>query len=174
LYKAFRKYGIENFTFEIVEEVKNRKNITDREYFYYEKSNHLYNQTKPGMPIWNLSSKTVYQIDIDTGKIVKEYSSPAQATRAVGVSVYEALSGGRIKTAGHHWCYADNYDDWCKPQKESKRHGHSKKIKQIDVKTKKVINVFSSIKEATELLKLNRSAISQNLNGRSKSAGGFI
>lgn len=50
-YRALRKYGIENFTFEIVEEVVNKENLNKREIFwiqYYNSYKQGYNSTLGG------------------------------------------------------------------------------------------------------------------------------
>ena len=47
LYKAFRKYGIDNFRIEVLEEVLN-KNIDDRERHYISSINPHYNMTEGG------------------------------------------------------------------------------------------------------------------------------
>ena len=50
---------------------------------------------------------------------------------------------------------------------------NNKKVYQIDINTGKIINVYNSIKEAAEELKLDRGSISKCCNGKRKSVGGF-
>lgn len=47
LYKAFRKYGIENFTFEIIEECKIEE-LNKKEHYWIKYYNPIYNQTEGG------------------------------------------------------------------------------------------------------------------------------
>lgn len=47
LYKAFKKYGIENFTFKIIEEC-NSNELNEKEKYYIQKENSEYNQTEGG------------------------------------------------------------------------------------------------------------------------------
>jgi len=46
-------------------------------------------------------------------------------------------------------------------------------VLQIDIKTKKILNRFPSAAEAERQIGVNQDSITNNTNGRSKSAGGF-
>jgi group I intron endonuclease len=48
LYRAMRKYGVENFSFTILEKVKNQENLNCREIYWIEKLSPKYNMTKGG------------------------------------------------------------------------------------------------------------------------------
>lgn len=51
LYRAIRKYGLNNFHFEIIEEVENIEDLDEREIYwikYYDSHNHGYNETDGG------------------------------------------------------------------------------------------------------------------------------
>ena len=51
IHKAFRKYGIENFTFEIIENILDKEQLFEREKFwiqYYDSYNNGYNETLGG------------------------------------------------------------------------------------------------------------------------------
>ena len=48
LYRAMRKYGVDNFSFTILEEVENQENINCREVYWIEKLSPKYNMTKGG------------------------------------------------------------------------------------------------------------------------------
>lgn len=48
-----------------------------------------------------------------------------------------------------------------------------KKVCQINTTTNEIINIYNSIKEAAELLNLDRGSISKCCNGKRKSVGGF-
>lgn len=57
LYNSLRKYGIENFKFEIIEEVSSKEELNQREIYYIEKFNSFYpngyNLTKGGAGTFN-------------------------------------------------------------------------------------------------------------------------
>lgn len=50
---------------------------------------------------------------------------------------------------------------------------NNKKVYQIDINTGEIINMYNSIKEAAEELKLDRGSISKCCNSKRKSVGGF-
>ena len=50
---------------------------------------------------------------------------------------------------------------------------NSKKLCQLNMETNEIINIYNSIKEAAELLNLDRGSISKCCNGKRKSVGGF-
>jgi len=62
---------------------------------------------------------------------------------------------------------------WNKGKQLSKNTVNSKPVIQTDIKTDKIINRFLSAAEAERQLGINQDNITNNTNGRSKSAGGF-
>lgn len=59
----------------------------------------------------------VYQIDINSGNIIRKHDSIFNALKSINVSVKSGLISvackGDIKSAyGYYWCYADKYDDF--------------------------------------------------------------
>jgi len=70
---------------------------------------------------------------------------------------------------------------WSKERKEEfskskigvSAYWNNKKINKIDLKTKAIVSTYNSIKEALLDTKVTGSAISNNLSGRYKSAGGY-
>lgn len=56
----------------------------------------------------------------------------------------------------------------------TKIKAHPRKIKQIDVISQECINVFNSITEASTIFKISRRAIQLVLNGKNKTAKGFL
>lgn len=71
--------------------------------------NHMYGKTGS----LNHSSKSVYQIDIDTDKIIKEYGSMSEAERDTGIShtSISACCRGVMKQAGRYkWICVSDYN----------------------------------------------------------------
>lgn len=62
---------------------------------------------------------------------------------------------------------------WNKDKSLCKNTVNSKPVLQIDIKTKKILNRFPSAAEAERQIGVNQDSITNNTNGRSKSAGGF-
>lgn len=105
LYKAFRKYGIDNFIFEIIEEC-DISELDNREKFwinYYDSYNKGYNQTLGGDGIFGKINNTtldritndLYLSELSINEIAKKYNLS-----------YEMIQG--INT-GRHWIRNINY-----------------------------------------------------------------
>jgi len=173
IYRAFRKYGIDNFEFKVLEFVDNIDDLTNREQFWYDKLKPTYNQIEPTKPISSNQQRPVFQIDIDTLNIIKRFESSAEAERETGInsSSISKLCKGTGKTmGGYYWCYCKKYDNF-KPSLFYRR----KEVQQIDKDTLEVINVFKSINEVTEKLKINCDNIIKVCRGNKHrpTAGGY-
>ena len=92
LYKAMRKYGIENFTIEVIESCPEEE-LNEKEEFYirkynsyinFEKSNG-YNMTLGGQNIIETLKIPVYYINLDNFKI-KYYDSISEASQDTNIS----------------------------------------------------------------------------------------
>lgn len=92
LYKAMRKYGIENFTIEVIENCPEEE-LNEKEEFYikkynsyinFEKSNG-YNMTLGGQNIIETLKKPVYYINLNNFEI-KYYNSISEAHRDTNIS----------------------------------------------------------------------------------------
>lgn len=117
----------------------------------------------------NYSSKHVYQYDLD-GKFICEFTSTREAERKTGIvhnSISSCCLGKTITAGGFIWSY-DKFD-FIVPPKDKKK----KSVIQIDKNTRKIINTFDSAASAAKYLGVCKSSITNCLNGRSKSAGGF-
>ena len=75
LYKAFNKYGLENFTFEEIEEVENSELDIREKYWinYYDSYNNGYNST--------LGGKLVELYNWDIEEIIKLYNQYRSARK---------------------------------------------------------------------------------------------
>ena len=241
IHQAIYKYGKENFSFEIIEEVPNEK-LEEREIYWiayydtYQNSHKGYNMTPGGKApkkekyckindetilqtyfslnkngretsrVLGISEDTVYrrlkeynittrdrhsiaveinklqyrpiwQIDLITLDIVKEWDSISQARTETKMNS-GAIEVRKQKTSvGYYWCYA-NQESYNILLERIKNYDISKSLKydiqQIDPKTNEVLNTFSSIKEATSFLGKNRpDTISEAIRGINPTAYGY-
>lgn len=171
LYRAIRKYGIDNFGFEILEEVYSKDDLTSRELYWYEKLKPEYNQMKPTES--SSYKRPVFAIDMNTLKISKRYDSLKQAaedTRTSSGNIHKALNGDVIHLKGFYWCYEENYDSW-KPRK-SKR-GNGKPVIKIDLETDEELEYFETITDAAKSVNTNASSILYVCEGKNKTSKGF-
>lgn len=144
-YRAIRKYGVDNFTFEIVE-FCNPNELNDREIYYIGKFNSYeygYNMTIGGQDFSCTTQKAVDQYDVE-GNLICTYKSIAEARRKTGVRHIDRVLRGISRTAGgFYWNY----------------HGagfqmrdvgtHARRIQQYDLDGN-FIKEFDSIKDAID------------------------
>ena len=109
LYKAFRKYGLENFTFSIIEECPLEKLGEKEQYWieYYDSFNLGYNMTLGGEGWGKKELKKVYQYD-KQGLFLKEFNSCLEASKEVKVEIdciRKCCLGSRFSAAGFQWSY---------------------------------------------------------------------
>ena len=82
LYQAFRKYGLENFSFEIIEECQ-RKELNIREKYwikFYNSFESGYNQTEGGDSAPHFNKLTKEQVDL----IIEELKNSTENSEAIG------------------------------------------------------------------------------------------
>ena len=114
----------------------------------------------------------VEQLDFETGEVINSFPSIKEAARALGIpreGVSDVLNGRRKSSGGFFWCRSG--DDVMPTARGS--YGRVP-IEQLDFETGEVINSFPSIKEAARALGIPPNCVSDVLNGRSKSSGGFF
>lgn len=163
LYRALKKYGIDNFSFEIIEECE--QNIRfDREMYwisYYgctTKRGKGYNQSDGGEGGSGFSQmREAYQYDLD-GNFIAKYKSIKEATTAIGASsdnglVQNAIGKENKQAGGYQWRY--EYFDKI-PAYKIERHCY--KIACYD-NNGKLEKVFNSSIEAAKELEVDRTAI---------------
>ena len=126
----------------------------------------------------NHNAQSVAQLDLD-GNLLNEYKSLTEASKATGISVSKisAVCKGRRKTAGGYiWKYLN--DKHITLHRENKYDVESDKCaKAVEQYTLdgKFVREYRSVAEATRENGFpNRTNISVNLSGRTKSAYGFV
>lgn len=179
LYADFQKYGIENFTFEILETCSKEELLLREKHWiaFYNTFEDGYNLNDGGDNSRFAVAQTkraIYCYDLN-GNFIAEYESLSEAQRETGISNTNisraARNGGR--TLQFMWSYD-------KVQQMAK---YKRKLGKIPIITKSVaqysqsgelINTYNSLKEAGEAVGVDSSSISKVCHQERKSAGGFV
>lgn len=150
LYEAFRKYGIENFEFSILEECSEEQ-LNDKEKFYIQKYNSYnngYNETLGG------EGSTLYNYK-DILKLWEDGFNVTEISKIIG------SSKGTIERA------LNSYNIY------NRRSRIYKPVDQYSL-NKQYIKTFDSIYLASKQTNTDYSHISACCNKKIKSAGGFL
>lgn len=151
IHKAIEKYGINNFTFEILEECSVDE-LDEREIYWikvYNTFENGYNLTRGGNSGFSYNIETVYQEYLKT-------NSMKQTAKNIGCHETTVRNILRV--------YGINKSEI---QQE-------KIVEQIDPITLEKINTFKCLQDAADSVGVCKSAISQAITGKHKSAGGYI
>lgn len=157
LYDAMKKYGIENFSIRELEECS-IDSSSEREIYWINKLDTYsngYNATKGG------DGKNLY----DYQKIADKY---LELQNQKETAKYFGCDPDTVKRA----CDSCNIK-MLSGQEVSKRN-NSQAVYQIDKNTKKVLNIFYSISEASRVTGINNGSISKVCRGVRQTADGFI
>lgn len=166
-YNAIRKYGFNNFKYEVIERIYfsleerdsiyEKLNSLEEYYISFYKSNDLnfgYNITKGGNNVSPKTYKKVNQYSLD-GKFIKSYMSIAEASRDTGIysRTICACCNKEVKSAGgYYWGYFENDNDI----NINNSWGKRRKIFKYDLNNN-LIKIFNSVTEAAKELKIDVS-----------------
>nr|DAF72285.1 MAG TPA: intron associated endonuclease [Caudoviricetes sp.] len=118
-------------------------------------------------------ARPIYQIDLDTSKIIKQWGSIIDAANFYNISyptICAACQGKIRQSVGFKWQYVDEPHEYVEKEKHYKTC-HVEKY----TKDGKFVARFNSVKEAVESVgKNSTSAISRACKGKTKTAYGFI
>lgn len=180
IHRAFRKYGIENFKFSIVEECR-KELLNEKEQYYIQYYNSLvpngYNMIEGGSNgAAKAKRKPVNQYTL-TGEYIQTFESASEAERQTGINNSNIISCCKFKRdyAGEfQWRYADEqilklqyFEKQCKIKKKSTI------IQQIDIKTNNIVKEFSSLTEASNVTGISLGNIGSCCQGKRLTAGGY-
>ena len=171
IHKAFKKYGLNNFSFEVIEEclpelLDERETFWIKEYNSYEKG---YNMTLGG----GGSLKKAVQCFDELGRFVKEYNSISEAALDTNTSSEKIIAvcqhyPQRFYAGNFQWKYSDDKTTAIQPREKQK----SKEIYQFNLNGE-FIQKFSSLTTAANSLKVDKSKICACCHGRQKTAYGY-
>ncbi len=176
IHKAMEVYGIENFSFQILE-LCDIEDLDEKECYWINQYQSLipngYNMVAGGTNGTGLSKgKKVLQYDL-MGNFIAEYPSALQASQVTNISHTQICKCCRseIQQSGtFQWKYADDFNKKIIPI--VKRTDFI--VLQIDKNTGEIISEFDSITEASNSTNIAKATISRVCNGKGKTAGGYI
>lgn len=160
IHRAIRKYGVDNFSFEVIEECDQDK-LREREIYwidYYGSFGNGYNLTSGGEGVQTTNIKQVCEL-WDKGLSVKEIARIMHCQQHTVIRILESYSKYNRK---------ESY----RRGRENVRKKMNKPVLQYD-KHGNFIKRYNSITEAAETVNIGHGDISANLSGRQKSAGGY-
>lgn len=124
LYRAIRKYGLESFKFEVIEECEEDK-LDEVEIFYIEKFQSHIHQNGYNLTLGGDGGRLgihLFQYDFD-GKFIREYGSYGDAERKTGIdtaSIERAVKGKKQSAGNFIWTIDKDEDITEKIKKLSK------------------------------------------------------
>lgn len=176
--RVLRKYGIENFDFEVIDKANSQEKIDELEREYIDKYNTLkpngYNILKGGrnqQGSWN--SKPINEYDLD-GNFIATYESASYYSNFVNQEYDRRMITRSCNEKKHYKDRIFRYVGDEKPQKYIKpKNAKCIKIYQYDLKGN-FISEYSSIKEASKKTNSSRTSIIGCLKGYYKTANNYI
>ena len=181
LYKAFRKYGWNNFSFEILESFEDYslEQLNALEQKYIQQYNSLvpygYNMIPGGSNGAGLAKgKSIEQYTLD-GKYVQTFDSAKQASEQLNIShgnICACCRDERNFAGNYQWKYVDSNKKIYKITK-IENPVYKETIQQYD-KNNILIAEYETISEAHKKTNIHMGNISSCCKGTRKSAGGYI
>ena len=174
IHKALRKYGKENFSFQILEEC-DLLELDKKEQFWINYYNSLvpngYNMIPGGSNGAGFAKGLkILQYDLN-GNFINEFDSANQASEKTGIdhwSICACCRGKYKQSGGYQWKYSKSDKQISKIDLRT-----DFTVLQIDKDTDKIIKEFNSITEASIQTNIAKSTICKVCNGKGKTAGGF-
>lgn len=154
LYSAMRKYGIEHFSVELIEECGNPEEREKYWIEYYGTFKHGYNATLGGDGKAYLDYELIYAT-------YQECKNINEVARICGV---DSHSVGKVLSI---------YGITSQERRKNKELNLCKPVARLDKNTGEILEVFASIKEASKKYPQTNKHISAVCNGKRKSCGGY-
>lgn len=195
IHQAFRKYGVENFDFSVLEEC-DQEELDDKEIQWIKDKNSMspngYNILAGGQKIRANLEKRKCPIcgeimSKGASQCLKCYLKERRKNIPSKQELLEQLdkNNGNFSAVGRFYNVTDNaVRDWCKKyniscsskdyKKQIKKEPCKKRVRQIDINTNQVIAEFESIIAAAKSLGKNKSShIVEVCKGKLKQAYGY-
>lgn len=149
IHNAIKKYGLSNFTFEVVEECS-RQELDEKERYwikFYNSYENGFNQTKGGQSFDNEVAVDCFNFN---GDRIATYLSIAEAEEATGSRhISSCINGDRKQSGGYQWKKHSEENYFIDIYKKS--NGNSKSVSQFTLDGK-FLNNFGSISEAAKIV----------------------
>lgn len=180
IHKAFKKYGLDNFSFNILEECS-KDELNNKEIYYINKYNSLvpngYNMIEGGSNGAALAKrKKVNQYSLN-GEYIQTFESISEASRQTNISDANIVSCCKHKrnyAGDFQWRYPDDNDkDIQCFEKIFKTKKKNVIIQQIDLNNEQILNEYPTLTAAAEDTKISVGNISSCCQGKRRSAGGY-
>lgn len=178
---ALKKYGIENFHFEVIDEsASDIDELNDLEEFYISFYNTFkgrgYNMTSGGEG-FTISEETKKKMSDSRRGVIKSNSHKKKISESHKGKTFSTESKQKMSESGKVKIFSKSHKQNISNAHKGKSGmlGHaSKKVVQIDKITGKEIACWFSTNEVSKILNIQQSNISKCCNGKYKSAGGYI
>lgn len=178
IHRAIRKYGENNFSYEIIEECKKEELFEKEKYWikYYNTYSNGYNETEGGEGVTKANRIKINQYSLN-GKYLKTFDSITDAIIELGKeysgSQISLVCKGKRKSAyNFQWRYKKDFPDKEDIEPIQVVDKTRKEIYQYD-KNNNFIKSYENITIASKETGIGRTSISNCLNGYSKTAGGY-
>ena len=103
LYQAFKEFGIDNFSFEVIDYGSNYNELEKKQIKYYDSYNNGYNSTPGGDEKGIHFGQPIEVYDLN-GNYITTYPNMTYAAKEIGVSrntIYTIIHNNRLSTKGY-------------------------------------------------------------------------
>lgn len=173
IHQAFKKYGLDSFSFEVIEEC-DPSLLDEREQFwiqYFDSFKKGYNMNEGGSNhVGQDKGKKVYQYSL-SGELLATYKSALEAHRQTGIdhaSICNCCRKQQSHCGGYIWRYEEEIPDLAVNLKNTQRPIYQFSKEGI------LIQSYSSLAEAALKTGINKVGICNVCKKKAKTAGGYL
>lgn len=175
IHQALRKYGVDNFKFEVIEECS-RSDLDEREQYwidFYDAKKSGYNMIDGGSNGAGFAKGLpIMQYSLD-GEFIATYPSASQAAGQLGLdhsSICACARGETSQSGGFQWKYEEDSEHIISPISPAKNI--QRPVIQYTLEGVQV-RKFSSLAEAAQVTNLTKPALSKACQGKTHTCGGY-